>query len=94
MARVECIGGPLDGLRLTTSLPILDHYWIDGRRRMCFRRERKGTHLYRLSACSNGWRRAAYSGYNERICEECSAYHRPTEENTCSLCGGALRMVA
>jgi hypothetical protein len=92
--RVEVSGGPLDGLSLTTSLPILDHYWIDPVRKMCFRKERKGTHLYRLRACTNGWRLVDYAGHNERICSQCSAYHQATEENVCSLCGGALRLVA
>ena len=94
MARVECIGGPLDGLRLTTSLPILDHYWVDPKRRMCFRRERRGAHLYRLDRYSRNFYRVSYSGFNERICSQCDAYHRATEENVCSLCGGALRLVA
>ena len=100
---VECQGGPLDGLILSTSLPALGHFWIDGKSRRCYRKEGRRRHLYRVDRIDRMAVRndvpvllanVSFTGFRERICDGCGVYHRRNEDNRCTLCGGVLRSVA
>lgn len=100
---VECQGGPLDGLILTTSLPpSVKHFWIDGKRRRCYRSEGRRRHLYRVEHLDRMAPRGdvpvvlaqvSFAAFTERICDGCGVYHLRTDDNCCTLCGGVLRSV-
>lgn len=92
---VECWDGPLDGLVLTTSLPLLGHLWVDGNRKMCFRAAGKNRHPYLVSQVlrkvENEMRmRLEYAERKTWLCSGCEAIHKPTKATTCSLCGAPL----
>ena len=87
--RVECWGGPLDGLNFGSSLASLGFVWMSKSGR-AYRQPREGMHLYRRMGRSGRVVMFGYAGHTHTICAACGVFTRKTPRRRCGLCNAVL----